>query len=152
MSPLGSWIGSTFAPAVMRIATVVAEAVTATFGFLTANWPRIQALLEPPLRAAALVVERVWGNIQTAIRTAVGVIDGLVDIVVGVLTGDWSRAWGGAQQVVASVFKGIKASVANTITFIQGLAPLMLVAASALATALLDGLRQVDFEHHRLRR
>ncbi|MCK6564680.1 MAG: hypothetical protein L6Q80_08025 [Dehalococcoidia bacterium] len=61
----------------------------------------------------------------------------------GAGSGDWSRAWGGAEQVVHAVFEGIKGSVRNAVAFVEGLAPLMLAAARALAQALLDGLRSV---------
>lgn len=140
---LVSWITGSFVPGVQAVYTGVKDAVDAAVGYVRDHWDDIKAIIEPALKALAIIVDtqvKLW---KTAIETVLGVIKGLVDVFMGVFTGDWDRAWGGVKQIVESVWNGIKESISTAITGIKNLAPLMKEAGEALLGALWDGMKGV---------
>ena len=142
LQAFGEWITGTFAPAAMKIFTAVSDAVSKAVGFVKDHWDEIKQVIEPGVKAVALVVETYWNQIRLEIETVIGVIKGIVDVFMGVFTGDWDRAWDGVKQIVESVWGLIRGTIENAIGLIKGMAGIMLDAGLAIGGALLDGLLQ----------
>lgn len=136
-----SWITGSFVPGVMKVYDATKDAIDKTIGYVRDHWDDIKAIIEPALKALAIIIDTQVQLWKTAIETVLGVIKGLVDVFMGVFTGDWDRAWGGVKQIVESVWNGIKSSIEIVIGAIKGLAPLIKDAGEALGKALFEGLK-----------
>lgn len=136
-----SWIGSDFVPTVKSIADTFTQLSGDVQRIVGDLWQKVKPIVEGGITAIKVVVDTYMNQIKVVIETVLGVIQGVFDVFVGVFTGDWSRAWSGLQQIVTSIWGGIKGSIENAIGLIQGLAPLIMAAGAALGSALLDGLK-----------
>lgn len=135
------WITGDFVPAVKKIYETIAEWVGKAIDFVTDNWDKIQAVIEPALNTLGTIVEGAWKQIQTTFKTAFGIIEGLLDVFIGVFTGDWDRAWEGVKRIAQTAWNGIKETVSNGIGLIRGLAGIAGDAGRALGSAILEGIK-----------
>lgn len=59
-----------------------------------ANWPKFSA-----------AVEKVWARVKPVFEAFKSYLGGWVKLIQGIIQGDWSKAWAGVKQIVASAFR-----------------------------------------------
>lgn len=95
-----------------------------------AAWQKIEPVVRPILEFIAREVERV----AKVIALSVG-------IVVDLISGDWDGAWNKAKEIAAIAMDSIEDRVNTMKTVITNLAPLVLEAAKAVGSAVIDGIK-----------
>lgn len=93
------------------------------------HWPEIEKVVEPVMKAIALVIE-----------TAVKTIALSLGIIVDLLGGDFSGAWDKAKQIVIGVVTAMKDEMLLFKDTLKGLAPLVKEGALAIGGAIKDGI------------
>lgn len=136
---LGSFVQSEFAkfkqyyesdikPALENIRTA-AEAV---ISWISANWPKISAVISPVL-----------AEIQNRVQLAVAVISTALGVVIDLIGGDFSGAWTRLKDLVGTIWESIKTSVSNALELLKQLAPVAQQVGDILMNAIWDGLLAV---------
>lgn len=138
-------IGAKLVPAVEAVSTWMVNTGLPAFerfiGFISDNWPQVQAVIEQVMERVRVVVQnvlagieafwRTWGGTITAylqglwnavrqiIEGAMNIIKGVIDVVMGLIRGDWSRVWDGIKSIVEGVWQVINGVVDYAINEIR---------------------------------
>lgn len=97
---------------------------------MVAAWEKLQPVIKPILEQVANVVEHTVRTIALALG-----------IVIDLLGGDFSGAWKKAKELVDEQVRYIKETVENLASFIEGLVPLVLKAATEVGSAIIEGIK-----------
>ncbi len=103
LGPLISSIGT----AVMNVATLIGNAITAVLPIIEniiMLGISIATTVVPPIIAA---VTAIFTNISNIIGNLQGILDGLIQFITGVFTGNWSQAWEGVKQIFGNAFDAL---------------------------------------------
>lgn len=79
----------------------------------------VAPIIMPVLREVWALVKLVVKDVIDKIENVLKILSGLLDFLIGVFTGDWSRAWGGIQEIFDGFVETHKDSSKNLADFLK---------------------------------
>lgn len=116
LKPMADTLLEVFGKAVELISILWKQYVEPFIEWWIAN---VAPIIMPVLREVWALVKLVVKDVIDKIENVLEILGGLLDFLIGVFTGDWSRAWGGIQEIFDGFVGTYKDSSKNLADFLK---------------------------------
>ena len=116
LKPMADTLLEVFGKAVELISILWKQYVEPFIEWWIAN---VAPIIMPVLREVWALVKLVVKDVIDKIENVLKILSGLLDFLIGVFTGDWSRAWGGIQEIFDGFVETHKDSSKNLADFLK---------------------------------
>jgi hypothetical protein len=160
-------IGAKLVPAVEAVSAWMVNTGLPAFerfiGFISENWPQVQAVIEQVMERVRVVIQnvlagieafwRTWGGTITAyldglwnalrqiIEGAMNIIKGVIDVVMGLIHGDWSRVWDGIKSILEGAWQVLNGIVDYAINEIRTRIEIVMRLIAGVFSGAWDGIK-----------